>query len=253
MRPSLDGTSACSLISCVRIDISATRLSGFTRCRPSASCSPVSLPNSVVTPTCPVPMVRKPHDAVATMKTSRSTRPTRRPARGETSIVVAMSKSPFGDERATRGVAHGPAGRVSGRSLAGARMGSDPGMQSVAESAADEFQQRQRPRRGRGDSRRDPRGQHRHRPRLRLRRLDDRRRTAASRCVRVRSGGLSRGHRHGGELPGAHRLLSALRRRRLPRRGPHHDRRVRRAGTLLGRRQADGRCRRRVQAPRRPR
>src|SRR5439155_5165425 len=42
LSPSLEGTLADSLISCVRIDISLLDLNGYTRCTPSDSTSPRS-------------------------------------------------------------------------------------------------------------------------------------------------------------------------------------------------------------------
>src|SRR5213592_1707030 len=51
--PSLEGTLADSLISCVRIDISLLDLNGYTRCTPSDSTSPVTRPKRVSTPTFP--------------------------------------------------------------------------------------------------------------------------------------------------------------------------------------------------------
>src|SRR2546427_8052269 len=51
--PSLEGTLADSLISCVRIDISLLDLNGYTRCTPSGSTSPVTRPKRVSTPTFP--------------------------------------------------------------------------------------------------------------------------------------------------------------------------------------------------------
>src|SRR6187549_2738023 len=52
--PSFDGTDACSLTSCVLMLSSVTFAAGFTTWMPSVSARPVTRPNSVTTPTCPV-------------------------------------------------------------------------------------------------------------------------------------------------------------------------------------------------------
>src|SRR6267143_3084549 len=55
IRPSLEGTFADSLMVCVWMDISLLVFSGLIRWMPSPRVSPVTLPNRVRPPTCPVP------------------------------------------------------------------------------------------------------------------------------------------------------------------------------------------------------
>src|SRR5690349_21392545 len=54
IRPSFEGTDARSLTSCVLTLNSVTVAKGLTRCTPSPSTCPVTRPNIVTTPTCPV-------------------------------------------------------------------------------------------------------------------------------------------------------------------------------------------------------
>ena len=96
MRPSFEGTSATSLISCVCTDIRSTRVSGKTTWMPGPSASDDTEPKKSLTPTCPAgtvlngPCVRR-----INANTTSSANATIRPGRGDADRVTsnAMVKS----------------------------------------------------------------------------------------------------------------------------------------------------------------
>ena len=109
-----------------------------------------------------------------------------------------------------------------------------------------EFRQRQRGRHRAGNPRRDRARQRRRRARLRQRRLDQARRAALCRDLRARGRGVPGADRDGRECAGARASDAALGRGAVPRRVAHRDRRMRRAGVLRRRHQADRPCRARA-------
>ena len=87
--PSLEGTLADSLISCVRMDISLLDLNGFTRCTPSDSTSPVTRPKRVSTPTFPDSTFATDENSNSATKNPTTAIPSRRNAGlGFTSITL---------------------------------------------------------------------------------------------------------------------------------------------------------------------